>query len=114
MSAIEGEGYRVFHDADANRVVFEGAVRLGGMGEYAPITDMLGSALENGGAVTVDVRGLEFLNSSGIAVLSKFVIQARNRQDVNLSIVGAAQVPWQNKSLNNLQRLMPALDLRIE
>ncbi len=114
MSAIEGEGYRVFREAEENRVVFEGAVRLGGMAEYAPITELLSAAVEAGGTVTVDLRGLEFLNSSGIAMLSKFVIQARNREDVALCVLGAAQVPWQGKSLNNLQRLMPGLDLRIE
>jgi hypothetical protein len=59
----------------------------------------------------VDLSELEFLNSSGIAMLSKFVIEARNRKTVTLTILGAQAIPWQGKSLVNLQRLMPAMQL---
>ena len=51
------------------------------------------------------------MNSSGIAMLSKFVIEARGRADGGLVIRASRSVPWQGKSLNNLKRLMPALEL---
>jgi len=113
MSVVEGEGYRVVREAEANRVVFEGTLRLGGLGEYAPIADLLNAALA-AGDVTVDVKALEFLNSSGIAMLSKFVIQARGLEGTSVRMLGDAGIPWQGKSLNNLKRLLPTLQLEID
>ena len=50
------------------------------MAEYAPIFDLLNNAcaLKPAQPLTLDLRQLEFLNSSGIAMLSKFVIGVRN------------------------------------
>lgn len=113
MSTIEGEGYRVYRgDADGH-VVFEGALRLGGTTEYAPINALLFEVMDEAHSITLDLRQLEFLNSSGIAMLSKFVIEARNRQVTEVAIQGASTIPWQGKSLNNLKRLMPTLALEI-
>ena len=63
--------------------------------------------------MTLDLRGLEFLNSSGIAMLSKFTIEIRNRKTVDLSVVGSKAVSWQGKSLINLCKLMPTLRMDI-
>jgi len=113
LTAIEGEGYRVHGSEQGDTVVFEGVLRLGGMSEYAPIADLLRTVLDGRDAVTLDLRRLEFLNSSGIAMLSKFVIEARNREEVAVTIKGSSTVPWQGKSLKNLQRLMDTLSLEL-
>jgi hypothetical protein len=111
MNAIEGDGYKVDFDADTACVRLQGSLRLGGLTEYEPLSRLLEQSLEGRHAVTVDLTGLEFLNSSGIATLSKFVIGARNRKDCALAIRGSNAIPWQGKSLNNLKRLMPTLEL---
>ena len=108
---IEGENYLLEADDDSARVTLAGALRLNGLDEYAPVLDALRAGIGEGRAMTLDVSGLEFLNSSGIAMLSKFVIEARNREGMSLTINGSAGIPWQGKSLKNLQRLWPSLEL---
>ena len=110
---IEGETYVVHAEDDGARVTVAGAMRLNGLAEYAPLLDLLRSGIGEGRAMVLDLAALEFLNSSGIAVLSKFVIEARDGECGRLTIEGSTAIPWQGKSLKNLQRLWPALELRL-
>lgn len=111
MTEYSGENYTVAFDEQARVVTISGTLRLNGMAEYGPIVALLSNAAEGASALAIDLSRLVFLNSSGIAVLSKFVIEARNRGGLALSIVGSTAVPWQGKSLHNLKRLMPSLEL---
>lgn len=114
LQPIEGDGYRAEFNADTRCVSLEGSLRLGGLTEYAPISQLLEQAAAGRDALTVDLSKLEFLNSSGIATLSKFVITVRNHKRCALTIRGSQNIPWQGKSLNNLKRLMPALELHFD
>ena len=109
---IQDENYKICFDAAAQAVEFHGSLRLNGMAEYAPIFELLNQASANASPLTLDLRKLEFLNSSGIAMLSKFVIGVRNGE-VKLNVLGSSAIPWQGKSLTNLKRLMPGLTLEI-
>ena len=64
--------------------------------------------------LTLDLRALAFLNSSGINTLSKFVLQVRKHNVSQIVIRGSNQFPWQEKSLKNFQRLLPALQLEMQ
>jgi hypothetical protein len=112
---ITGEDYQVVGDLEAASVTFRGALRLRGMGEYAPIIELL-DQLEatEPEAITLDMQGLRFLNSSGINVLFKFVLKANERGSSQIVVHGAEGVRWQRKSLPHLQRLMPTLQLVFE
>ncbi|MCP1674809.1 hypothetical protein J2T57_001947 [Natronocella acetinitrilica] len=114
MNIVSGEGYAVRLDHENDCVHLAGSLRLDGLSEYAPISSLLDQALHDRSELTLDLRELEFLNSSGIATLSKFVISARNHQDCALRIRGSNEIAWQGKSLNNLKRLMPALELTFD
>lgn len=107
---IVGERFAVEWDEAAHTVAFKGILRLNGLEEYKPISEFLSTTL-NRAALTLDLRGLSFLNSSGIAMLSKFVIELRNRKTIELTLLGTRTVSWQTKSLTNLARLMPSLKL---
>ncbi len=111
MPGFTGENYGVSFDEASRTVALTGTLRLNGLAEYEPIVRLLSTAAAGAKDLRLDLSGLAFLNSSGIAVLSKFVIEARNRGDLALAIVGSTAVPWQGKSLQNLKRLMPALSL---
>jgi hypothetical protein len=47
-------------------------------------------------------------------MLSKFVINVRKKGSSALTVKGSESYPWQNKSLKNLQRLMPNLELDVQ
>lgn len=111
MTEITNEEYQVRYDPALATVVCAGSYRLSGP-EYAAISDVLNAAADAGHPVlTLDVRALQFLNSSGINTLSKFVIRMRKQPDSQLIIKGSEEFPWQKKSLANLQRLLPGLQL---
>ena len=111
---IDGENYSLEYNESANQVAISGSLRLNGLEEYKPILDVLNQGVDASNSMQLDLSGLEFLNSSGIAMLSKFIINARGKDGFALTINGSAQIPWQGKSLKNLQRLWPSLELVIQ
>lgn len=109
---IKGGTYRVWYDPNESTVSFEGILRLGGPEEYQPIDTLLERVLEGGPTrITLDMRRLSFLNSSGINVLYKFAIATRKQADVQLSVRASKSMSWQGRSLPNLKRFNPNFEL---
>jgi hypothetical protein len=112
---VEGEDYIVQFDPDSVRVYFKGELSLGGSIEYAPITNLLNEVAESEpNTMTIDLRNLTFVNSSGISMLSKFVLSMRKKKGVQVVVLGSNDMPWQGKSLKNLEKLLPGLKLEME
>jgi hypothetical protein len=111
---IKGENYQINYAAETATIVFKGSLRLNGANEYGPLSEMLCQAMEIHPRLALDLRELSFLNSSGVNMLSKFVIAARRKNNIQLVIHGSASIAWQEKSLHNLQRLLPSLVLLLE
>lgn len=114
MNTIEGDGYTVAFDPDSHCVKLMGILRLHGTEAYEPISNLIRSALKDTDKIELNLQKLEFLNSSGIAMLSKIVIDVRKSENIDLMIKGSNSIPWQGKSLNNLKRLMPNIVLTLE
>lgn len=111
---ITHDDYCVQYDQASSTVSCTGSFRLHG-DEYKPILDLLTSAADSKSAtLTLDVRALQFLNSSGINTLSKFILQVRKHGVSDVVVRGSTQFPWQEKSLKNLQRLLPGLTMSID
>jgi hypothetical protein len=109
---IKTSEYRVWTDGAA--IYYEGTMRLSGTEAYAPIQAMMDQVLAAKPAlITLDLTGLEFLNSSGINLLAKFTIEVRKQPAIGLAIKGTTRIPWQPKSLPNLKKLHPAVELTI-
>lgn len=114
MKNINGESFEIRQEEHNSTVVFKGALRLSGTEDYAPILDMLKQTLITPARpIVLDLRELDFLNSSGITMLSRFVMDARDCAGINLQILASEAVPWHARSLKNLQRLMPSLSIRL-
>lgn len=112
---IKTEDYHVWLNEQDGVIYFEGSFRLSDSDAYAEILALLNRHLESDReAMAIDLRALQFLNSSGINTLAKFVISARKAERCKLTIRGSKLIPWQGKSLANLKKLYPALSLDID
>ncbi len=112
---IKTEDYSVCYDSSTETVRCQGSLRLSGMEEYEPIVQLLNDLAERKPPkIILNLKKLEFLNSSGINVLSKYVIKVRQKGTTILIVQGSKNIPWQGKSLKNLQRLMPSLQLELD
>ena len=140
MIEIAGSDYRISYDPSTHCVTFRGILRLygtngyvslnefhrshvssslqkssGSQGGYSSIMKLLDDVIEQASdAIVLDLRELQFLNSSGINVLSKFVIMIRNDKSIALTIRGNHKLSWQKHVLKNLKVLMPDLNLELD
>lgn len=109
---IRTSDYAVWTDGTV--LHFAGKMRLSDAAAYAPIQALMDALLDSGSErLTLDLTALEFLNSAGINLLAKFTIEVRKRGGLGFTIRGSTRNPWQAKSLPNLKKLYPAVDLAI-
>ncbi|MEM1002705.1 MAG: STAS domain-containing protein, partial [Bacteroidota bacterium] len=107
--------FNISYESQTTTLSFQGSLRLGGTQSYQPVMELLnGVQAEQPELITLDLKELEFLNSSGISMISKFVINVRRQNTSKMLVKGSSNIPWQSKSLKNLKRLMPSLQLVIE
>ena len=110
---IVSADYQVHYDEASATVTCQGSFRLAGE-EYLPVLNlMLQAADAKPALLTLDLRELQFLNSSGINTLSKLILHVRKLNASQVKVLGGTRFPWQEKSLINLKRLLPALTLEI-
>ncbi len=110
---IKGENYNVWYDTNNASVNFSGALRLN-IPEYAAIFQLLNDVADKEPkTITINIQQLQFINSSGIGMLAKFVIEMQKKKTLQMIILASKTIPWQEKSLNNLQRLMPGLIIEL-
>lgn len=115
VQEIKGEDYSVEYIPETVTVKLQGELSLTGAADYAPMVQLLNDVAElNPPKLTLDVTKLEFLNSSGISMLSKFVISMRKKNQIQLAVIGSDEIAWQRKSLQNLLKLCPNLQLTLE
>ena len=108
VERIIKDDYCVQHNPETQTVSFAGALSLNGAAAFKPIADLLDAALETtANQLTLDLSALEFLNSSGINMISKFVIKVRSQKGKQLMIRSSSSMIWQARSVKNFQRLMP-------
>ncbi len=116
---IKTASYSIEYDNIQEKVALKGSFRLvnsdsDGPESYQGMIGLLNSAAANHPSrLTIDMRELEFLNSSGINAICKFVISVRQGGKTALTVLGSKDYSWQGKSLINLKRLMPGLELVI-
>jgi hypothetical protein len=109
---IKTDDYRVWYEPATTTVNFQGLLRESGIPDYKPIEQLLEDAIaKNPPQLNLNLQELEFLNSSGMSVLSRFVIGVRKKKTIQLQVTGSKQTPWQQKFLENWRRLMPNLIL---
>ncbi len=109
---IKTNSYKIEYNEQNHTIICQGSLRLPEIEDYEPIAEFLDKIINSQPSLlTVNVQGLTFLNSTGIAMLSDFVLNVREQKQIQLRIIGSSQVSWHNRSLKNLQKLMPSMQL---
>jgi len=107
---IETSDHKIWYEPATATLYFKGVMREAGIADYKPTEELLQQALaDDPGTITMNIRKLEFLNSSGTSVLSRFIIGVRKKKTIELVVQGSKAIPWHEKIVRNWQRLMPAL-----
>jgi anti-anti-sigma factor len=115
VQVIKDEDYIIEYFSESETVKFKGILSLSGPIDYEPIAELLEDAVTHKPPkLILDLKELEFLNSAGISMLSKFIIKMRKEVNVQIIVMGSKDILWQGKSLKNLQRFLPRLILEIE
>jgi hypothetical protein len=104
--------YQMSYDPETQTVTLGGVMRLHG-NDYNEMVKLLHNCVtQRPDLVTLDTRELKFLNSSGINHLLQFAVKLRNQSPATELIVkGSSEIPWQQKSLKNMQTLNRKVDL---
>ncbi|MBD2663473.1 hypothetical protein B6N60_03365 [Richelia sinica FACHB-800] len=110
---IKTKDYSVHFDSSTSTVFFKGFLRLNGIEAYQTIQDFLAKVVSEYNSLILNFEELEFLNSSGVSMLSMFVVEVRNQGNIQLALHGSNKILWQTKSLRNLQRLMPSIKIEL-
>ncbi len=114
IQEIKAEDYIVSLNEQNNTVQFSGELALSNPSQYDPINALLNEvAHQDLEVLTLDLRNLDFVNSSGISMLSKFVLGMRKKKGTQVVVLGSDDIPWQSKSLRNLEKLLPGLKLEL-
>lgn len=111
---VEDKDYSVAFEPDGRQVRFTGQLRLRSPRDYAPILELLRTAHAGGGpTLSLDLRGLEMLNSAGIGMFGQFLIEVRKAGHTQVKILGSAARPWQGRTLGTLRRIWDQVELVI-
>ena len=139
MVEIAGSNYHVTYEPETQIISIRGVLRLYGTDGYIalnddmrnrsiPTTPSASQPVASGGYssimklltdvvyqhpadLTLDVHELQFVNSSAINILSKFVMLVAEEQQTHLRVVGNQKLYWQPQVLNNLKTLLPSLTI---
>lgn len=111
-----GDTFRVWRDETTNTLYFQGRLRLNGREAYQPLIDLIDDSIRaNPGAMSWDLRSLEFINGSGLNVIYRAVLQIQSSsQKMALLVKGTDAIAWQQTALPNIKKLMPGVRLAFD
>ncbi|PJZ60695.1 slr1659 superfamily regulator [Leptospira adleri] len=113
---ISKEDYSVETEKNRGRIKISGTLRLLNVEEYEPIISLIETILESAGRgkAIIDIKNLDFLNSAGIASISRFVAGYNKKNIGNIEIRGNKDRYWQIKFLENLKKLRSEIKTSLE
>ena len=115
MEIISDE-YKVIYIQEEEKVKLSGEMRLRDTQDYLEIYYFLQEAFDKSDSgLTLDLTELNFLNSSGITTISRFVLYAKkaSASSKKITCLGSSQISWQKKTLPNLLKVWSDLKLEI-
>jgi len=103
-----GNGWKA--QGEGVRVTVSGVLRLSSPRAYDEVFAPVVERLAGEDPVEVDLRAVEFMNSSGISAFAQIVVKAR-RAVRPLTVIVKNDVAWQRKAVKTLAKLYPAMEV---
>ena len=111
----KGDDYLVSYEQELATVLCTGLLDLRGKEGYADLSLLLDEVVKaNHSLTTLDLRKLEFLNSSGITTIGGFLIKMRDGGNKALRVLCSDRFTWQSRSMQGLKRLLPEMSIEFE
>lgn len=112
---IKHPDYHIKYSQETGIVSCFGSLECRGKQGYAEIAALLKNVVEaKKPEIILDIRKLEFLNTTGITTLGVFIIGIRKTGVSRLKILGAKQHPWQARAFKGLKKLLPGMETEFE
>lgn len=116
INLTDNNKYQVTYNPETATITFDGSLLLNGAPAYESILKLLQQSAEEQepNPLIINICALKFMNSSGINMLTKFVMHVSDVKKLKLLIIFQAQkqITWQDKLCINLQRLLPSLQIQ--
>lgn len=110
---IEGDGYTVTYQ--------DGQVKIAGklslmLEDYTELEEFFKIIIESKpSALTLDLRNLEYLNSSGIKTICVgLILEAADVEGLRLKILCSNQYTWQKETIPTFEALMDEMEILFE
>jgi len=105
---------KLTYDNNQKTTIIDGSMRLANLSEYKVVSDFLNKISEQADdSLTLDVRNLQFLNSSGITTFSMFILSCKKQGKPKLKVLGSNDISWQEKSLRNFKKLWDDVEVEV-
>lgn len=114
MNTLNAGDATIIYNEPESVIVFEGSMRLANMNEYGIVSEFLKESTDTSDEhLTLDLKSLEFLNSSGITTLSLFILNCKKAGNPQITVLGDNSIPWQQKSISNFKKLWNDVEIII-
>lgn len=113
---VTGENYEVIYDSSISTIICKGSMDLRGKDGYMQVAELFEKVIEKNPAnITLDIRNLKYLNSSGITTIGAgLVIKARKKGVSRFVIHSTKNHAWQARSMKGIVKLMPGMELKFD
>ena len=111
---IDEENFQIIYDPETQTIAFFGSLRMNDLEEYDKIKKFIREAYDlESPELILDYRKLEFMNSAGISTLCRFIFEVKDIVPFKpITVVGNADILWQQKSFENLKKIWDKLKLK--
>ena len=110
---IEGEGHRVTYEE--NVITISGKLSLM-LEDYEELEDFFEKVVESEPPeLTLDIRNLEYLNSSGIKTICVgLILEADDVENLRMRILCSERYTWQKETVPTFEDLMDDMEIVFE
>lgn len=101
---------KIYFDKEKSKIVFSGKMRLES-GDYPRLEEFLYSCLEKTPKLTICIQELVLLSSSGISLLTRFILKMKKQAKNSLKIIYQENIMWQQKVVILFNKLWQEVEL---